>query len=403
MIKPIRNRSEYDTALEAIDALMAREPELGTADADELEVRALLVSEYEEAEFPGAAPTPLEAIQFRMEQQGLSPRDLVPYIGSRSKVSEVLAGKRRLSLRMIRALREGLDIPADVLLQDATSEIIEEQEIDCERFPLKEIVARGWLPQSAAATRETLCAALQRLIAPLDPSMQVATALYRRSNHVRSSRTMNWYALTAWTARVMQRAQHDRPESTYLPGTVTIDFMREVARLSWSETGPQLAREFLARNGIQLVVEAHLSRTHLDGAAILLRNVHPVIGMTLRFDRLDNFWFVLMHELAHIALHYDSGVLEFYDDLQSEGHDKLEREADELAGEALIPRDAWEKSPASKLRSQGAAEHLARTLRIHPAIVAGRVRKEFGSYRVLNQLVGQGQVRRQFAETTWSN
>ncbi len=81
-----------------------------------MELLSLLVHDYEEKEFPIDKPDPLVAIRFRMEQQGLAPKDLVPLLGSRSRVSEVLSGKRRLSLRMIRALVTGLHIPAGLLL-----------------------------------------------------------------------------------------------------------------------------------------------------------------------------------------------------------------------------------------------------------------------------------------------
>jgi HTH-type transcriptional regulator/antitoxin HigA len=88
----------------------------------------------------------------------------------------------------------------------------------------------------------------------------------------------------------------------------------------------------------------------------------------------------------------------FYDDLDSEGSDDREHEADELAGESLVPNEAWENSPARNLRSPEAAEHLAEKLRIHPAIVAGRIRYAFSNFRVLNNLVGKGEVRKCFPE-----
>jgi len=83
-------------------------------------VLTLLIQNYEEKHFPIDLPSPVDAIRFRMEQQGLKPKDLVPYLGSPSKVSEVLSGRRRLSLSMIRNLI-GLGIPAEVLLQDVKS------------------------------------------------------------------------------------------------------------------------------------------------------------------------------------------------------------------------------------------------------------------------------------------
>ena len=86
--------------------------------------------------------------------------------------------------------------------------------------------------------------------------------------------------------------------------------------LSWSQDGPRLAQEFLANHGIHLVYLEHLPRTHLDGAALQLADGTPVIGLTLRYDRLDNFWFCLLHELAHIGRHMSGTSNEaFVDDL----------------------------------------------------------------------------------------
>src|SRR3989442_1501181 len=112
--KVIKTASEYATALARIDKLM--DAKANTPQGEELELLSLLVHEYEEKAFPIDQPDPVTAIRFRMEQQGLKPRDLVPFLGSRSRVSEVLSGRRNLSLKMIRALASGLGIPADVLL-----------------------------------------------------------------------------------------------------------------------------------------------------------------------------------------------------------------------------------------------------------------------------------------------
>ena len=114
-IKPIKNKKDYDSALKRIESLM--DAKRNSPDFDELEVLSILVEKYEDEHFPVKSPDPIESIKFRMEQMGLSQSDLVPVIGSRSKVSEVLSGKRSLSVRMIRALHESLKIPAEVLIQ----------------------------------------------------------------------------------------------------------------------------------------------------------------------------------------------------------------------------------------------------------------------------------------------
>jgi HTH-type transcriptional regulator/antitoxin HigA len=112
-IKPIETEDDYRVARERISLLMEQE--------DELKILAVLAQDWEAAHFPPGPPDPIEAIKFRMEQQGLKQADLVPYFGSRSKVSEVLSGKRPLSLAMIRRLHHGLGIPAKSLLREPTT------------------------------------------------------------------------------------------------------------------------------------------------------------------------------------------------------------------------------------------------------------------------------------------
>ncbi len=115
--KVIKTESDCAAVLARIQELM--DAKRNTPQGDELELLSLLVHEYEEKRFPMDKPDPIEAIRFRMEQQGLKPTDLVPFLGSRSKVSEVLSGRRNLSLKMIRALVRSLGIPAEVLLGES--------------------------------------------------------------------------------------------------------------------------------------------------------------------------------------------------------------------------------------------------------------------------------------------
>lgn len=115
-IKPIKSAEDHEAALTRIDELWDAEP--NTPDGDELEVLVTLVTAYEEKEFPIEAPDPIEAIRFRMEQLGLVDKDLVPYLGTRSRVSEILNRKRSLSINMIRNLHSGLRIPLNCLIQD---------------------------------------------------------------------------------------------------------------------------------------------------------------------------------------------------------------------------------------------------------------------------------------------
>ena len=113
--KIIKTEAEYDEALKRLEVLMDAKP--GSPEEEELELVGLLVEHYEEEHYPIGPPTPLGAIEFFMDQKGLTNADMVQYLGSPSKVSEVLSGKRALSKTMIRKLVEGLGIPAEILLE----------------------------------------------------------------------------------------------------------------------------------------------------------------------------------------------------------------------------------------------------------------------------------------------
>ena len=113
-VYPIRTERDYDRAVERIDDLMGAK--LDTPEGDELDILVTLVDAYETKHFPMDAPDPVMAIEFMMEQQGLTRKDLEPTIGSRARVSEVMTGKRPLTLAMVRRVRAGLGISADLLV-----------------------------------------------------------------------------------------------------------------------------------------------------------------------------------------------------------------------------------------------------------------------------------------------
>jgi HTH-type transcriptional regulator/antitoxin HigA len=114
-VKPIRSKRDYESALKEVERLWGAKS--GTRDGDRLDVLATLIDAYEEEHYPIDPPDPIEAIKFRMEQQGLTRRDLEEIIGTRTRIAEVLNRKRGLSIGMIRRLHERLGIPAEVLIR----------------------------------------------------------------------------------------------------------------------------------------------------------------------------------------------------------------------------------------------------------------------------------------------
>ena len=394
-MKVIKSETDYQAALAGLGRLIDLDPDVGGEDADTLELLALLIEDYEAKQFPIGLPDPIDAIRFCMEQRGLTQKDLVPFIGSRGKVSEVLSRKRPLTLAMIRALHKGLGVPAGILVGEPGASLAEDADIDWQRFPLKDMIERGWIEASMPDARDRAEELITAFLEPVG-GLRHSPVLYRKSYPIRAARKMNPYALEAWRARVLRRALDEHP-SDHKPSLIDLEFMRDVARLSRAGKGPLLARDFLNGYGIILIVEPHLPKTYLDGAAFLTLSGNPVIAMTLRYDRIDNFWFVLMHELAHVSKHLSKESPLFFDDLDPVAEvEPIEREADDLATEALIPHDKWRASDAFHLRTAHAAEALAEDLRIHPAIVAGKIRHETRNYRKLNRMVGHGQVRRLF-------
>lgn len=398
--KVLKTEAEYEAALARLDELLDAEPD--TPEGDEFELWATLIAAYEEEVFPIDLPDPIAAIRFRMEQAGLKQVDLVPYIGSASRVSEILKGKRTLSLSMIRKLHEGLGLPAEILLQVPGAAMpIAHPEINWLRFPIAQMLDRGWFDEFSGTLREAKEKA-EELIAPLIFPDGVAAGsipcFLRRS--IRADAEMDEYALSAWCARILAKAREESlPE--YKFGTVTKAFCRELVHLSFLGDGPALAKEFLNQNGIHLMTEAHLPRTHLDGASFWSSGDRPVIALTLRFDRLDNFWFTLCHELAHVSLHLERDHSDaFIDDLTVRGAENPETKADEFAADCLIPNPRWQSSGFDSDWSAAAVVAFASDLRIHPAVVAGRIRRERGNYRILSRLVGTSEVRKHFAATS---
>ncbi len=400
MIKVIKNEPEYLEALRQIEELIDLDPKSGTAESHKLELLGLLIQDYESTRyFQTQESDAVDAILFRMEQENLKPRDLIQYIGSRSKVSEVLSRKRQLSTNMIRALNKGLGIPLKSLFAEPKIET-KSLEIDWGKFPIKEMIKRNWIDLDIKESRDRFVDEVMEFIAPLNVSEQ-SIALHRKTDHFRSARQFDKYALTAWTARIISLAKKLDITAKYDSDNLDIDFIYKLIGVSTKASAPVLVQKYLSEIGIAFVIEPQLARTNIDGAAMIHEKL-PIIGMTIRYDRIDNFWFTLIHELAHIHLHLNNNEIAFYDDLDSQStEDELEKEADNFASELLISKEEWLNSPASKLQIPDAAQHLAKKLNIHPAIVAGRMRHKFNNYKILNNLVGHHEVRKCFPEVNW--
>ncbi len=401
-IKVVKTEKDYEEALKLVGDLMICDPDPNSEKGEQLNLLSALIRDYEEKVFIKNLPDPIDAIKFRMEQSGLSPSDLIPFLGSRSRVSEILSGKRQLTLEMVRALESGIGIPAKVLIKKSEAGKRPEYQ-DWNNHLVTEMETRGYFENVSVKGHDKVDL-LKAFFLPIGSPEQLV-GLLRKSNY-RSSLLSDKHALAAWATYVIKKAKKIKIEKKYSPGTINIQFMQHLAKLSVKSNGPTLAQEYLKEHGVILVIEPHFSKTYLDGATILIDKNNPIIGLTLRYDRLDNYWFTLMHELAHIALHFNSGISLFYDEIEgikAIDLDENERAADALAEEVLLPKAKWEISPARLIPSPMAANSLANELGVHVAIIAGQIRHRGNKYVYLNKIVNAEKIRKYFSNIKWNN
>jgi len=404
-VRIIRAHDEYEAALARLEDLMRTDLTPGSSEEDEFELLRLVLADYDRKHQQPYPVQPLDAIAFRMEQQRLSRKDLVPHIGSLSRVSDVLAGRRPLTLAMMRRLHRGLGIPAASLIgsDDQVSLDDDEPQNDPKKFPLAEMAERGLFGRrnfSAKELREDAEDLVTAFMHQSCVSSLPEQARLRAPMHQNGARSMDPYALIVWRVRVLCKAKKAPPRGQYQDGAITSAWLRELAKLSVFDGGPRLAQEHLSRHGICLVFERHFKKTYLDGAA-MLEGTLPIIGLTLRHDRVDNFWFALLHELVHVAKHLRPDRAFIADNLEDKT--RLERaeeeEADEGAREALIPAKLWARAEVRTTHSVDDALSLAREAGVHPAIVAGRLRHVTGNWRLLASLISSaGSVSQYFED-----
>lgn len=384
----------YADLMAEIEALMERNLEEGSEGGRRLRELAEAAERYERRHCLRPALDPIEAIRFRMEQAGLEPRDLAPFIGSRARVSEVLSGRRSLTLPMIRNLHRGLGIPAESLIAEPVQSQPAHHEPAWSDFPIKEMERRGWI-EGPLGTPADCEQAVRSFVKPV-VSGELAAAYRGGAAHFRGVVATRRAPLLAWTARVAQAAARQEVHGD-AQGVLSEERLRAIAGL---EPGKPVA-DALAGLGIALVIEPQLPGCRLDGAALRLQDGRPVLAMTIRYDRLDNFWFTLMHELAHVWRHLSQGLNACYDNLDAADEDPMEQEADQIAADALGPIEELRGSHVLDAPSAFLVGDLAHKLGVHPAAVAGRVRRELGNYKILSRLVGQGEVRKRFPEVRW--
>ncbi len=322
----------------------------------------------------------------------MTPRELEPFIGSRARVSEVLSGKRPLSIEMIRSLHDGLGIPYESLISkraptaDAASASapalhrLNELGVD---FPAVEVAA---------------------LMAAARPAQYAA--LHRKTRTQRAALKTDQTSLMLWQAAVLKKSEEQRLSKHYEPSSFKREALRRLARLSARADGPECAMSALAELGISTVVFPSLPGTFLDGAAMISPAGRPVIALTLRHDRTDSFWFTLLHEASHISLHFDhlqDSQTAFVDDMEIRSTDMFEEEADDLARESLIPAEFLSQICWDKDTTHDDLISLSVRARVHIAVVAGRWQRDHQNYQKFSRLIERGTLRPRLAPSHFAN
>ncbi|WP_095190399.1 ImmA/IrrE family metallo-endopeptidase [Pseudomonas sp. Irchel 3E19] len=215
-----------------------------------------------------------------------------------------------------------------------------------------------------------------------------SSTLYRKAETANDALALVWLALVK-----------DRATSLCLnrdiafPAAFTEKDLRDVTRLSQDPSMITKLPEILAeRYGIILVVEKYLPAMKLDGCVFKLINGVPVIGISARYNRYDNFWFTLSHELAHIVLHYESLDSPIVDDFDQVSDSEVEVEANRLATDSLIPRNVLRKIMLNQGSLKRVVE-LSNEAECHPAIAAGMIRHRTGQWTLYSELVNFMDVR----------
>jgi HTH-type transcriptional regulator/antitoxin HigA len=256
---------------------------------------------------------------------------------------------------------------------------------------------RGWFEDFAGTIQQARKSAAELIPAFLagSQSSNLSPALHRKS--VRATGQVHESALAAWEARIRQLANRNPPEVEFDRNHIDEAWLTGLIDLSLDERGPAKVVSYLRGVGIALIVERHLPGTLLDGAAMCSLDDYAIVALTLRHDRLDNFWFTLLHEIGHLKYHIGQGQFAaIFDDTDAPPEDDREKQADLFAQEALLSSDKWKLSASRYTRTEKAVMLDAKRFNVSPAIIAGRIRRDAGNYTLLKDLVGTGEVRRQF-------
>lgn len=217
-----------------------------------------------------------------------------------------------------------------------------------------------------------------------------AQSLFRKNDRADNTLTSIWLSYVLTQSRISLLESNN----TKFKG-LNQESLRYIGSLSREPNNVHKLPSILEKQfGIILVIERAFKGMNLDGVVTKTDNGVPIIGLSVRYSRYDNFWFTLMHELSHVLLHYDSLDEPICDDLDSTDElADVETEANRFAADSLIPRRLWMKASVRRSLNKTDLLTLAAEAEIHPAIAAGIIRKSTGNYRLFNDIINNINIR----------
>ena len=276
--------------------------------------------------------------------------------------------------------KEDFEVMPSLLSSSDLYESFKEYKRCLAALPKSELIKRGWLSEE------------ERAVGSWDFFTQVhkknQSALYRKNNSSDDPRILMWLSKVKLEAnlRLFQKGLSD------FEG-IDREYLKSIAKMSPEVSAVKRLPDILKEKGVILIYCRYLPGMKLDGVVFRLESGHPVIGLSFRYPRLDNFWITLMHEMAHVCMHIDNMDAPILEDLDIESEENLEIEANRLAKNSFVSRSEWRNCEAKYNKNDKVVEEFARSIGIHKAIIAGMLRREENNYRQYNNLVNEIDIR----------
>jgi HTH-type transcriptional regulator / antitoxin HigA len=332
--------------------------------------------------------------------RNMSQKELAAFVGIHEQQIQRYEAEnyRSASLERLAEIADALSVKISERCELVGFETATATELDSfNSYPISEMYKRGYFEDFAGTAAQARKAASSLIPAFFRTANRgfAPVALHRRS--IRFKGPVQEFALAAWEARVVIKAERSRLANQFCVEAISKDWLKNLVSKSVVADGVASVRDYLGGAGIALVIEPHLPGTLLDGAAMLTDSGVYVVALTLRHDRQDNFWFTLLHEIAHLVLHVGKDQLNsVFDNNDVVASSTIEEEADNFALNAAIDPLVWPSLVSRFTRTERAVLGDASRLGVGQAIVAGRIRREANDYTLLSGLVGSGEVRKYF-------